>query len=207
MTDMRFPVPPVDGYRLPMLLSTADEGEVMAEGWEAGKSTYDINEFYTRSTDEKGHYKQLRVSVPPEVAARIGQLVQQHTVPQYKTMEAFIRDAIIHRLHWLAHEFVDTEVQREVERQARITLAANMRADVEANVQHVEQLTEDVRLCIQQQDWSTLYHWYRMESNQLSDYREPYRSRIREQLQKAFDAIPRDIFSLLSDPELAVDDL
>jgi hypothetical protein len=63
--------------------------------------SYSINEFYTDSTDKRGHSAQVRVRVPPNVSRRVAEIVQQRRFPKLKTCQDFYRDAIAHRLYQL----------------------------------------------------------------------------------------------------------
>jgi hypothetical protein len=64
------------------------------------RAEYDAGKFYTRATDTKGFSSTIRVAIPPEVMGRILDLCER--VPQYKGSRDFARDAIVHRLHYLA---------------------------------------------------------------------------------------------------------
>jgi hypothetical protein len=65
--------------------------------------TYDINRKYVESTDRQGHYRQVRnLKFTPAVEAMIERAVADD--PAYGgSAAAFIRDAIIHRLWYIAH--------------------------------------------------------------------------------------------------------
>lgn len=71
------------------------------DGWGV-TDEYDIGSFYCRSTDHRGHSNNLRVRVKPEVSGEVAALVASGTIPEYTTSQDFIRDAIVHRMRWLA---------------------------------------------------------------------------------------------------------
>lgn len=75
------------------------------DSWDATATSsnmgYDPHEFYTSSSDKKGHQQQFRVNVPPSLGSEIAQLVQSQRIPAYRTAQDVIRDALIHRLQWL----------------------------------------------------------------------------------------------------------
>lgn len=86
---------------------------------------YSVEKFYTKSTDGHGHRVNARTQIPPGVAAQVSQVIASRRVPEYKTPGDLYRDAIYHRLHWLAEEYCieDLEVplslwavQNELER-------------------------------------------------------------------------------------------
>lgn len=62
-------------------------------------ATYDRDSIYAVSTDRQGHYERVSVKVQPAIEAEIAQLVAAK-VRDYKTREDFIRNAIIHQLHY-----------------------------------------------------------------------------------------------------------
>ena len=72
--------------------------------WQTDDS-YDPNEFYTASADRRGHSDTFYVKVPPYVASALSQFIQSGKVPQYKTVQDFIRDAIVHRIHYLMYNW------------------------------------------------------------------------------------------------------
>lgn len=65
--------------------------------------SYSPNKFYTRSTDSKGHREEIRLKLSPDLADALSIIVQSKAIPEYRTVQDIIRDAIVHRLHYL-HE-------------------------------------------------------------------------------------------------------
>lgn len=62
--------------------------------------------FVTNSTDSRGHSDTLRANVPQGWLAIIGQVVQAGKIPAYRTTADFVRDAIWHRLDYIAGKIV-----------------------------------------------------------------------------------------------------
>jgi Arc/MetJ-type ribon-helix-helix transcriptional regulator len=62
-------------------------------------SAYDRDEIYAHSTDTKGHYEIARVKITPSMEAEIAELVASK-VRKYRTTEDFIRNAIVHQMHY-----------------------------------------------------------------------------------------------------------
>lgn len=60
---------------------------------------YHRGEIYAHSTDGKGHYESVRVKITPSVEAEIAQLVASR-IRDYRTVEDFVRNSIIHQLHY-----------------------------------------------------------------------------------------------------------
>lgn len=86
---------------------------------------YDINEFYTRSTDDKGHYKSVRVNLPGYLKAQLDQIIAKDEHCPWRSVPDIFRDAVHHRLQWYAENRDDLEIdnvlclQRAQERLAR----------------------------------------------------------------------------------------
>lgn len=83
---------------------------------------YQADTFYTTSTDKKGHSAQVRTSIPPEMHSQIKRLIESGDFPMYQTMGDFVRDAIFHRVHWVAKNkahLLDGELDR-VARRSRL---------------------------------------------------------------------------------------
>jgi len=57
--------------------------------------------FYTKATDNHGHSELVHLKVPPGTLSTIAQIVQSRAIPEYRTSHDLIRDAIVHRLHYL----------------------------------------------------------------------------------------------------------
>jgi hypothetical protein len=76
------------------------------DGWGV-TDEYDIATFYTRAADGRGHSENLRVRVKPELSGEVSALVASGRIPDYSTPQDFIRDAIVHRLRWLAENADD----------------------------------------------------------------------------------------------------
>lgn len=54
-----------------------------------------------RATDKRGHYSQIRVAIPPEIAQMLETLMQTRQNLPYRTKTDVVRDALFHRLAWL----------------------------------------------------------------------------------------------------------
>lgn len=68
---------------------------------------YDIDKFYTRSTDGKGHSENVQAKLSPAMIGEIGELLHARVLP-YKTVQDFIRDACIHRAKYV-HALLETK--------------------------------------------------------------------------------------------------
>ena len=67
----------------------------------ASGNAYDLTNFYIRSTDGKGHSENIQVKISTAMAGAINALIREDVVP-YRTIQDFVRDAIVHRAKWLS---------------------------------------------------------------------------------------------------------
>jgi hypothetical protein len=74
----------------------------MVDEWEIGPpdTSYDPDKLYTRGVDSRGHSAIVHLRVLPDVVSQIEKVVQSRALP-YQTTQDVIRDAIVHRLHYL----------------------------------------------------------------------------------------------------------
>lgn len=82
-------------------------------GWEAD-DPYDPHRFYVRATDSAGHSAYPRFRCPPHIYDRISALVASKAIPAYTTPHDVIRDAIVHRLHWLEEHLPDIQLRDDI---------------------------------------------------------------------------------------------
>jgi len=82
--------------------------------WETQSSGYDQRKFYTQASDKKGHWHQLNIKLPTTVAGEIAKLVQSGAIDEYTSTQAFVRDAIIHRLEYISRYIESEDLRREI---------------------------------------------------------------------------------------------
>lgn len=75
-----------------------------SDEWRTEIGGYDPRKFYTKATDSRGHRESINLKVSPAIARLLSEIVQSRAVPAYKTVGDVVRDAIVHRLHWLDEE-------------------------------------------------------------------------------------------------------
>lgn len=62
---------------------------------------YDIDNFYIRSTDSKGHSENVQARLSPAMVGELGALIHSQQLP-YRTVQDFIRDACVHRAKYVS---------------------------------------------------------------------------------------------------------
>lgn len=78
----------------------------LTDAAESTSAAYSPDKFYTAARNKKGFGTSYRVTVPPELLARVSQLVSSKQIPEYTTPDCFFRDAVVHRIMYL-DEIVD----------------------------------------------------------------------------------------------------
>ncbi len=112
--------------------------------------------FYTQASDKKGHTAKITVQFPVNVAGEIASAIQSGKIPEYKTAQDFVRDAVIHRLHHIQNLIDDPDLERKITmwtihnealraRQQREEYVDMMLA-VEEHVAHLTSTRQDKRL-------------------------------------------------------------
>lgn len=89
------------------------------DGWSVSSDDYDVTEFYTRGSDARGHGENVTVRVKPEIRGELASLVASGHVPDYTTMSDVVRDAIVHRLRWLANNADNAQLRDRLQDSVR----------------------------------------------------------------------------------------
>lgn len=106
---------------------------------------YSETRFYTRSTDSKGHKSDFRVAVPPGLAADIHALVARGIYPQYRTAGDLFRDAIMHRMTWLAHNYGLLDLAEGLKRQQTLQRLGDYQQRERETEQMIEEIEDSIR--------------------------------------------------------------
>jgi hypothetical protein len=111
--------------------------------------TYSPDKVYTRATEKRtGRASTLRYTrdtIPPHVRGGMGALIASQRVP-YKTFSDFVRDSIVHRLHYWSERVADPEFIRIVDNamhNARIEQIAAEHDEANRLVQNVANLLQE----------------------------------------------------------------
>lgn len=157
------------------------------------KNGYDPSKLYIESTDRNGHYERTQqIKIPPAVEVLIMQAVDGN--PGYnKSSQAFIRDAIIHRLAW-----IDQNPGGNID-SLQLALEVN-RNQMSAYLRLCEQITQDLKMfdqvmeqCIESQDWSLMNMHIENMQTMLDDetlqISPGHREQIEEAVAEAMDAM------------------
>lgn len=166
----------------------------------ASGPTYSVDKFYVRASDGKGHSMNVQVPLSTSTYGIITGLLAGKDFPAYKTIQDFIRDAVIHRARYL------TEAQRKgrysdilaanpgmqamIERDqimAAMDAIIRERDQVEATFRSIEQGTSKlldaglIREALQRLDeWERISEvWHPLDAARLDELVATLRSRAR----------------------------
>lgn len=141
---------------------------------------YDPDEVYIRSTDGHGNSDNLQCRVPIEVSGEVAAIVATQLIPDYRTPADFVRDAIVHRLHYVAEKVNSPELRRFVTVEfmhSRVLAERAQIANLIRTVDEMSQLCKDAR---DAGDVEALGRAIEACENMAEAVRDPYAGQIRE---------------------------
>lgn len=148
--------------------------------------TYDVNEIYTGgSKDEQGHSSNLRVKVPDSWAAIVSNFVSSAEWPEYISVQAFVRDAIFHRMHWASQQKnrgAQTKIRQLMEL-ATMHESLTLRAGFRTSYQDFhDQMNVVFRNALSDGDGQNVRLLLSDFQDRTEQFDEPYRSKLLDEL-------------------------
>lgn len=142
------------------------------------ETSYDEEIYYTAATDEQGHSAIVRFRVPPSLQGEISKIVQGGKVAAYTTMQDFYRDALFHRLQWIADRLGDVKLLGVIERERRLVNTESKKNEYEGLSNDVESTTDLCRKLSKAGDWELLKDTIDDVEVTAEGSREPYRGKL-----------------------------
>lgn len=152
------------------------------------RSDYDPNEFYIRS-EKKGQSQSVTLRIVPELARSIAVTVQSGQYP-YETNSDFIRDAIVHRMYWLAEHHGDIELERFVKIEMALARVDRREREVKANAKLVDGMKSLASIAIDAGDWEALAILIDDAWDTLDSMRNPYVGQLKAAIKSWQNAFP-----------------
>lgn len=105
--------------------------------------SYSEFNFYCEASDKRGHSHQIRI--PPDIHGHLSAILSDTTLP-YKTFQDFVRDALVHRCHFLEENKDNEQIKSESKRllaQATLDRQSRVVAAERAVVDSLRQAVND----------------------------------------------------------------
>lgn len=153
------------------------------------ESGYSVDEFYITSFDEAGSTT-TRVRLPVHTDAEIAALIQGGKIPHYRTKQDFYRDAITHRLQYLAGLTGDARLEQLVRRDQRQADVDRRQRDMESMKAYLVGLEARIKAYQEVGDTAALYEL--VETHDPSDMVEPYRGQAMRLLELVRQQVASD---------------
>lgn len=147
---------------------------------------YTPDNFYPASTDKDGNFSNIKmpdgktIAVPRWVGAQISELIEDDLIP-YRSRWDLVRDAIIHRVHYLQAKRDHKDIQAwenfvemaEIERKV---------SEAERQAGYVQRIREVLSGAVHEGDAQLLHDTFAAAQKMLPALREPYAGRLQQTL-------------------------
>lgn len=150
---------------------------------ERGQS-YDLDTFYTRSTNKHDHSAECKFRFPPHLQAAVVEIVASKQFPQLRSLQDFWRDAAVHRLHYLNDIIQDGRLDKQLSLEMRACRVAEKQKEVEELKDVVDRHTNNLELALSMRDREAISDSLAMLEDDLPNIRNPYRAMLRELARK-----------------------
>lgn len=147
-----------------------------------GEKGYRPDRFYTKSTDQRGHGEKIQVRVPQGIDSQVHAAVRD--IPEYRSLQDFVRDALVHRLEWVQKQYqLGEEAERILALERFEADNKAYRDDMERMDQASTELEESLVIAVERKDWSTFTQVLGQGDELMEWLRDPYRTKCAEVLQ------------------------
>lgn len=110
--------------------------------------------FHDRATDDNGHSKNIQVNIPTTFASIIQQILEYEPFP-YRSAVEIARDALIHRVAYLAREMSAANKEVDQAWHAQV-LMEKAKQEAEGKIRYLDNLETNAQLFVQIEDWARL---------------------------------------------------
>jgi hypothetical protein len=118
---------------------------------------YDPMKVYTSSLNRHDHSRETRLKTSPEMWRQV-ELISG-MVPQFGGPQGFVRDAILHSLHWWAarlEEFVDEGTEQSLQTMTMRMIANSAQDQRHERKQMLVDAETNITECVRDQEWEAL---------------------------------------------------
>lgn len=144
--------------------------------------SYDPHEFYVRSTNKHDHSETVSLRIPGDVLAEWSGIVASERYPMYHTKSDFLRDAVVHRLNWIADEYQDEDLLRWVKQEQMLARIEALDRETALLTSIVKGWKVRVQAAKDAKDAWAVQQARKMIQEDIDEVREPYRGQLVELL-------------------------
>lgn len=148
------------------------------DAWGLERPGYSPTKFYTGASDAQGRMSSYRINVPLSIGMELRRLIESREIAAYQTVNDIVRDALTHRLHYLAE-------QRKMDRLERHNIAYQLtsdqerrRAEMHSLDEFIDQTAQTIQLARAKGDVMVLREVVEEAQEAAKAIREPYRGRL-----------------------------
>jgi hypothetical protein len=154
---------------------------------------YSLDDFYVASTNQHDHSETIQLKLPKHVKALVNQFVGMEDLPALRSANDVVRDALVHRLHYLQHEYGASDALRLwITMETTRTRLETIHAEMIAQRQLVEYVREVVDQAVESRDPAMLELIATSGTEFVRSAREPHRSSVLEHLRMGYTALGMD---------------
>lgn len=149
-------------------------------------TSYDETKFYVASTNEHDHDESTRVRMPKWLMAQLQELVRDGRLPAYRSIHDVMRDALVHRVHYIhSRGLTDTDtdwIEREVLKGAMVRIEARRQEKLEA----VKTVEVTLREALHARDPEEIDMAIAVAQGMAEHIGEPYSTQIRGHIAQVY---------------------
>lgn len=151
-------------------------GRPRGDGWDLTDSGYSLDRFYTATKVGDSEAEKVQLKLPTTVWARVCAMASDPQFPQYRTPHDMIRDAITHRLHYLASEgyTADEDLRDWIKLQVRQGEVERRQAMMRAARETVVKFGEAFGDAERERDWQLARELLDQAADAVDELRDPY---------------------------------
>lgn len=155
--------------------------------------SYSPDDFYVASTNQHDHSETTQLKLPKHVKALANQFVNNEEIPAYRSVNDVIRDALVHRLQYLQHEYhASPALQLWITMETTRTRLETIQAEMIAQRQLVDYVREVVDQAVENRDPAMLELIATSGTEFVRTAREPHRGTVLDHLRMGFKSLGLD---------------
>lgn len=146
-------------------------------------TSYDPHRTYTRATNEHDHDAKIRVGLPKGIMALVNEAAEHY--PGYRSPHDVLRDAVVHRLWWLAEHHPQLVELRGIDDWAVEMAVAQEHDRVQQRQRNIDQAQDVLAKIEVMGDWSTYERVVERYAEYAVGLDQPWASKMEAVVQEA----------------------